>query len=102
MDISNLVVPGGSAAYGIAAPAAEPSAEGENAAKPAGTVDIINGFYGGANTINDVATILQTEMPLIPVCYRTGALFRSKGIGNAKGCSHDDVFYSIETFILNK
>lgn len=102
MDISNLVVPGGSTAYGIVLPAAEQSEDGSEAEKPAGTADIINGFYGGTNTINDVAMILQTEMPIIPVCYRTGALFRNKGIGNAKGSSHDDVFYSIESFTIKK
>ncbi len=113
MDLTNLLVKGGSAAYGIrkaeekktedtdsnisdteqAKPDAEP--------KQSTTIEtLIDGLYSGKNTINDLASVLQTEMPFIPICYRTGVLFYNDKIENVKNCSAGDIYFSIEAYKL--
>lgn len=114
MDLSNLIAEGGSAAFGTkrAEPEApEPSvsvpavtsetAEGETPVpeeKSATAAEIISGFYSGANTVTDVAAVLQTEMPFVPVCYRTGVLFYNDNIENVNNSSVSDVYFSIRSY----
>ena len=62
---------------------------------------VVNGFYKGENTIADIATVLQTEMPAIPVCYRTGVLFSNENIENVNNASASDIYFSIESYIYN-
>ena len=97
MDISSLVVPGGSAAYGVNSTVPE-VAEGET--PPATAADIVNSFYKGQAEITDVVSALQTEMPVIPVCYRTGVLFCEDGIVNVNGASQNDIFLNIHSYKL--
>ena len=97
MDISSLVVPGGSAAYGVNSTVPE-VAEGET--PPATAADIVNSFYKGQAEITDVVSALQTEMPVIPVCYRTGVLFCDDGIMNVNGASQNDIFLNIHSYKL--
>lgn len=105
MDISSVVAEGGLAAYGL--PEAKENSEEENAEEvaeetiSADASAVVNGFYEGINTISDVASVLQTEMPLIPVCYRTGVLFCNDNIGNINGASASDIYFSIESYIYN-
>lgn len=91
MDISSLVTEGGSVAFGIKN--TKPDAqEGETAI--AASTDIINSYYSGTAEITDVVSVLQTEMPIIPVCFPLGVLFSKDGIdvGNA---SQSDIFLNI-------
>jgi len=67
-----------------------------------GAQKVINGFYAGKNTIADIAMILQTEMPFIPVCYRTGILFCNDNIENITRSSESDIYFSIESYIINQ
>ena len=97
MDISSLVVPGGSAAYGVKN-AVHDVAEGEVA--PATVADIVNSFYSGKAEITDVVSVLQTEMPIIPVCYRTGVMFCDDNLKNVNGASQNDVFLNISSYKL--
>lgn len=97
MDISSLVVPGGSAAYGVKN-AVHEVAEGETA--PATVADIVNSFYLGKAEITDVVSVLQTEMPIIPVCYRTGVMFCDDNLKNVNGASQNDVFLNISSYKL--
>lgn len=97
MDISSLVVPGGSAAYGVKN-AVHEVAEGE--AAPATVSDIINSFYSGKAEITDVVSVLQTEMPIIPICYRTGVMFCDNVIKNVNGASQNDIFLNISSYKL--
>ena len=78
MDISHMVIPGGSAAFGIKS-ATNTKVEGV-AEQTASISDVVNGFYNGNTSILDIETTLQTEMPFIPICYRTGVLFCNEKI----------------------
>ncbi|MBQ3817217.1 MAG: hypothetical protein II802_02960, partial [Clostridia bacterium] len=70
--------------------------------QPASAEDVIKGFYAGKNTITDVATILQAQMPFVPVCYRTGALFCNEKLENVKNSSLSDIYFSIENYSIRK
>lgn len=112
MDVSGLVLKGGTTAYGFKEKPKESdvketekattSEEGTTAEQPP-AVDsvelVVNGFYSGENTIADVASVLQTEMPIIPVCYRTGVLFYNDNIENVNNSSVSDIYSSIESYI---
>ncbi len=97
MDISSLVIPGASAAYGVQSTTV-PVEEGMTA--PATAADIVTAFYKGEAEITDVVAALQTEMPIIPVCYRTGVLFCKDGVKNVKGASQSDIFLNISLYKL--
>lgn len=102
MDMSALVLPGGSAAYGITAPLPL-----EDGTVPANTVsDILGSFYAGQASISDVAGVLLTEMPSIPVCYRSGVLFHNNAVSSASGdsitASRSDIFLSAQDWLCNR
>ena len=97
MDISSLVVPGGSAAFGVKS---TPQQVEEGMTAPMTAADIVNSFYKGESEITDVVAALQTEMPVIPVCYRTGVLFCKDGIKNVGGASQNDIFLKIDSYKL--
>ncbi len=98
MDISSLVVPGGSVAFGVNKSTAPQVDEGE--AAPLTAAEIVNAFYNGQAEITDVVSALQTEMPVIPVCYRTGVLLCKNGIKNVGGASQNDIFLKIDSYKL--
>lgn len=112
MDMSGLVIPGGSAAYGVGAnavadgteaPADDTSAEeAEQTPTALSCKDMIDGFYAGNKTVTDVAGTLLTEMPQIPVCYRLGLLFYSSDIENGVEASVSDIYFSIERYTFKK
>lgn len=99
MDISSLVVPGGSVAFGITKVEQELE-EGEVA--PLDASDIIDLFYKGQTEVTDVVAALQTEMPVVPVCYRTGLLFSKGYISNISPASQNDIFLNIDSYKLIK
>lgn len=96
MDISSLLVDGGSAAYGL--PTLQDNLENAEQ-EPNNSAIVIKGFYSGTNSITDVATVLQNEMPLVPILYRTGVLFYNDNIEINTTCSAGDVYNSIESYI---
>ena len=113
MDLAELVIAGGSCAWGISEKNDDKASDNkdkkdesgkkeENTEKGLSIADIINGFYKGKNSITDVANILQTEMPVIPVCFRRGLLFYSDDIGNVKEASESDIYYSILGYTIKK
>ncbi len=61
---------------------------------------VINGYYSGNNSIADVAAVLQSEMPFIPLCYKTGVMFYSDNIENVNNSSQSDIYFSIESYIV--
>ncbi len=91
MDVTALLCPGGSAAYGIIE-TPETDTDDSNAYSLSG---IINGFYSGQNTISDIAATAISEMPIIPVCYRTGVLLCGDDIDNCDAAYQQNIFYSI-------
>lgn len=111
MDISNLVLEGSSAAYGIKNTSGETEVDSqdqdtENTGSDSGqsavsSGELIKGLYQSKNTVTDVASVLQTEMPFIPVCYRTGVLFCNDNIENVNNSSASDIYFSIESYKIN-
>ena len=108
MDISALVLPGGSAAWGVINQGnSTPSAPSTSSATDT-TEDVINSFsnlsnimsdfYSGKTTVADVATGVQTAMPIIPLCFRNGLLFYDEEISGSITASLSDIFYSISEF----
>ncbi len=99
MDISSLVLPDGSAAFGIKEVKDDKKEDKKDEKKKdIGCADILKGFYKGKNSINDVVTSLQTDMPVIPLCYRTGVLICNDNIKNVKNSSASDIYFSIESY----
>ncbi len=96
MDLSPLVVAGGSAAFGIKnSVKTEDKDEEDTAPKFSSSADIVNSFYKGNAEITDVVSVLQTEMPIIPVCYRLGVLFSKESV-NVGDASLNDIFFNIK------
>ncbi len=103
MDLTSLVTQGGSAAYGVVDSNTIKATPLEGEQIPVVTLrNLIDGFYSGTNTIADVATALQSEMPVIPVCYRTGVLFCNENIENVNSFSASDIYLSIEAYNVYK
>ena len=97
MDISSLVLPGGSAAAGITSPVAE-SVEEQATYSNKAYISVINGFYSGKNTIADVASSLISSMPVIPVIFRSGLIFHSDEITEIGEVSYTDLFLSLNKY----
>lgn len=94
MDISSLVLPTGSAAYGLK------ETSDKNGKTPLSSeAQVIKGFYNGKNTIADIATVLQGQMPFVPLCYRTATLFYNDKIENLNNSSECDIYFSIDSYI---
>ena len=121
MDISSLVTEGGSAAYGIKKPEKKEdgkktdekteqtgstestASEAEQAEEQSLTAaELVSGFYAGTNTLADLSSVLQTEMPVIPLCYRTGVLFYNDKIENVNNSSCSDIYFSIDSYSVGE
>ncbi|MBR4910017.1 MAG: hypothetical protein IKZ47_01675 [Clostridia bacterium] len=93
MDLYNLVVPGGSAAYGVKAGADE-----SGAAAPTVCQSMIAAYKNGECSLSDLAGAFLTEMPQIPVCYRKGMLFYTSRIESDAQPSLSDIYLSFENY----
>lgn len=117
MDISSLITEGGSVAYGIKKP--EKKEDGKKAEQTGSTestaseaeqteeqnltaAELVSGFYAGTNTLADLSSVLQTEMPVIPLCYRTGVLFYNDKIENVNNSSCSDIYFSIDSYSVGE
>ncbi len=102
MDVSSILCKGGSMAYGIVD---LPVAEGETSdTAPQNTSsleNVINGFYSGNNTVSDIAAMAISEMPIVPICYRSGILFRSEKVSGNSVAQENDIFYAIDKLVVN-
>ncbi len=99
MDISSLVLPGGSAAAGITSPTPVTDQEGgQELYSNKAYISVINGFYSGQNTIADVASSLISSMPVIPVIFRSGLIFHSNEITEIGEVSYTDLFLSLNKY----
>ena len=112
MDLSGLVTEGGSAAYGVkyqrndndessTVEAAEDTESAQDNEESATAAELMAELYDGKNTVSDVASVLQSEMPFIPVCYRMGVLFYNDHIENVNNSSVSDIYFSIESYNFN-
>lgn len=107
MDMTQLVVPGGSAAYGVSTPkvdntdeqAAENPEVPQNADSEIGACQkILSAYHNGECGISDVAGTLLTEMPQIPICYLNGVLFYDSAIKGGVEASAGDIYLSFENY----
>ncbi len=102
MDISCLAAKDGKLAFGQKKTSSKKDTDGNKTEKSktqtTGTHKVLNGFYSGKNSITDLAVILQTEMPFIPVLYRTGILFCNDKIENINQYSASDIYFSIDSY----
>ena len=99
MDLSALVIKGGAAAYGVGLKGNEIVIDesGKEAIAPDTVANAITAFYNKEIPISDVAGILLTEMPQIPICYRKGLLFYNEAISGVKA-SESDIYFNIESY----
>ena len=113
MDISCMVLNGGNMTFGMPKvktsgeetadeQTEEPTTEETTSVAVNQSEMVVNGFYEGKNSITDIATVLQTEMPFIPICYRTGVLFYNDHIENFINSSASDIYFSIESYTIRK
>lgn len=105
MDFSQLVIPGGSAAYGVGVQkelnqntptdtdATEDAGQQKNSCE-----QILASYRNGECGIGDVAGTLLTEMPQIPVCYLNGVLFYDSVIKGGVQASSSDIYLSFENY----
>lgn len=110
MDLSPLLVRGGTAAYGLPNELtaekeddSETEDKSETEVKPQTTSSqtVLEEFYKGNATVRDVASVLQTDMSIVPLCYRTGLLFYNSSIKNVKNSSLGDIYFSIGSYLIN-
>ena len=80
----------------------QPTESDGTAVKSASIADITSGFYSGSNTIADIATALQTELPVIPVCFRQGLLFHGEDVLSEGEASESDIYFSIGDYTVKK
>lgn len=120
MDVTELVTPGGALAFGIPQKTIEPGDdpqpaegdggnEGDNtdatADEPAEpevtTADAVAGFYDGSLSLVDVINSFNTEMPIVPICYRSGVTVTKAYLNADNVSSVTDVYFGIQG-IMNK
>ena len=123
MDITELVKPGASLAFGIVKPVTEDSEQSgdgsavsdqnkkevtestdssdQTQASLQTTWNAVNGFYNEKFSLVDIINNFNAEMPLIPICYRSGLTVTSSAF-NAEGISSvTDAYYGISTLKNN-
>ena len=107
MDVSSLVLPSGSAAWGVieqkgSLVSASSSSATDNAEIVVDSFSnlsgLISGFYSGKTTVADVASGVQTAMPVIPLCFRNGLLFYGKKLSGDITASLSDIYLSFANF----
>lgn len=108
MDIGELVLPGGKAAYGIISYADEGTSSEVTSSEDTAEVEepvvrenyeaVLRSYYAGETEISNVATALLTDMPVIPVAYRSSLLFYSANISSVGRASVSDIFLSVDKF----
>ena len=105
MDLTELVTPGGSAAFGIKAAAPTTDEDGEPTAPDAQVEGItltsaqaVAGYYNGQYTIGDVASAFLSEMPLVPLFYRSGIAMFTPAMTEVPQVSQSDLFIDINNY----
>ena len=102
MDLRPLVTQGGAVAFGVknseVIEIQETEEQEPQQTEDASCAQVIEKFYKGEASVNDVASVLQTDMPIIPICYRTGVLFCNDNIENVIDSSQSDIYFSIESY----
>lgn len=121
MDMTQLVTPGGAAAYGVtppvtfsAASSSEPSSSSgasdssgssssENtpeAPPPLTTAELLSRFYAGTATLSEVLAAFMSELPVIPLCHRSGQVVYSANLTTGPESTVSDLFFGIEQCVM--
>ena len=108
-DLSELIVPGGKCAFGIAGKAQTQESETPENAETQSTenamqstvinndlTDLVKRYENGTVTISQLVSAVSSQMPFIPVCYRTGILFYNSKIEGINNASSSDLFMSFK------
>lgn len=102
MDITDLVTPSGALAYGIKKSADKKEGDEGEAQSSWAIEKVIASYYSGVGNIPDIAVTAISEMPIVPVCYRTGVLFTSEKITPNELATADDIFFGFEKIKFNQ
>lgn len=101
MDMTQLVVSGGTAAFGVSDKTATQSAEQQaeqNAPQVSPCKTILDSYHASQCGIADVAGTLLTEMPQIPVCFLEGVLFYDSAVKGGVKASNSDIYLNFENY----
>lgn len=102
MDMTQLVLPGGTAAYGVGSKneseGSDTSVPEQNTVTVSPCKSILDSYHASQCSIGDVAATLLTEMPQIPVCYLEGVLFYDSSIKSGVQASNSDVYLNFENY----
>lgn len=108
MDLSSIIMKDGAVAFGLPKTSnkktdTEKDKKDKKTSKKNETDSqkVLKEFYKGNTTVKDVAVVLQSEMPVVPVCYRTGVLFHNDNIENVNNSSLSDIYFSIDSYLIN-
>jgi len=123
MDITELVTEGGSAAYGIkkdiessdisssslssststsdGTGSSETNSTEDEATKILTTAETIDSFYNQDGLISDIMLSFMSELPVIPICHRTGLMIYSSEISTAFAPSESELYFGIESIKIN-
>ncbi len=101
MDVSSLLMPGGSLAYGIPYNTDndvnkndENQADSDVESKYSTSL-ALEGFYSGKLSLIDVVNAFNAEMPLIPICYTLGVTISNTSFTVDNISSVNDAYYGI-------
>jgi len=107
MDLSQLVVSGGSMNFGVSSkePVSDDLSDNAAPADPDGinltAASAVSGFYAGKYTLGDVAAAFISEMPIVPLCYRSGVIMFTHKLSAEPICSESDIFSNISDYSFN-
>ncbi len=108
MDMSSLVLSGGSAAYGIISDSVVSSPEEEHTevqtyfSPETSYISVIRGLSQGTNSTIDAASALLSSMPVIPLLWRSSIVFYSDEITDIGEASAYDIFLSADSYKFKK
>ncbi len=96
MDMTQLVVSGGSAAFGVSDNSQQQTESESPQISPCKA--ILDSYHTAQCGIADVAGTLLTEMPQIPVCFMEGVLFYDSSITSGVRASSNDIYLNFENY----
>ncbi len=115
-DMSELVIAGGSASYGVAKTVKNDKDKDKDKDKnkdkdkknkkyikentPTAVYKIMTEYDKGLASISDVAGTLLTELIQIPICYRQGLFFYQDEISSGVISCESDIYFSVENYKL--
>ncbi len=101
MDMTQLVVPGGTAAFGVSDKTTTDNPEQQteqDIPQVSPCRAILDSYHAAQCGIADVAGTLLTEMPQIPVCFLEGVLFYDSTIKSGVMASSNDIYLNFENY----